>query len=79
LKEFQNGYQETVRKRTGRNAFKTYTVQRFDFDKFAQLIAEECIKTIQWKIPPNGYTPENYRSLMHVSQIAEKFDIKLPL
>jgi hypothetical protein len=28
----------------GRNAFETYTVTRFDTDKFAELIAQECAK-----------------------------------
>lgn len=53
--------------------------KRFDPDTFAELIVKECIFTIQQKIVRNGNTPENMRSRNHVNDIAEKFDIELPM
>lgn len=31
----------------GRNAFETYTVTRFDTEKFAKLVAQECIGILE--------------------------------
>jgi hypothetical protein len=50
-----------------------------DYEKLVEAVVEECILTIQLKIIRNGDTPENNRSFKHVEDIANKFDIKLPL
>lgn len=47
--------------------------------KFAQLIVEDCIRTIQEKIPRSGPTPENTRSYDHLDDIALKYGIEFPI
>ena len=49
---------------------------RFRPDIFAELIIQECIETIQMKIPREGKTPENLRSYQHVQDIRAKFGIE---
>ena len=46
------------------------------FEKFAQSIIQECIYTIQMKIPRNGNTPENLRSYEHVKDIRDHFGVE---
>lgn len=47
--------------------------------EFAELVAKECIWALQLGIVRNGHsTPENLRTMQHITDIAEKFGIKLP-
>ena len=39
-----------VRETRGTTAFNSYVVDRFDSDKFAELIVKECISTLEEKI-----------------------------
>lgn len=48
-------------------------------EQFAQLIVEDCIRTIQEKIVTNGPTPANLRSYDHIDDIALKYGIKFPI
>jgi len=50
-----------------------------DLEKFANLIILDCLLTIQYKIMRNGRTPENERSRLHVTNITDRFDIKIPI
>jgi hypothetical protein len=45
-------------------------------ERFAQSIIQECIYTIQMKIPRNGGTPENLRSYEHVKDIRDHFGVE---
>jgi hypothetical protein len=46
----------------------------FDKEKFAELIVEECILTIQMGITRDGHDTEQYqRSIKHIKQIKEHF------
>jgi hypothetical protein len=45
-------------------------------ERFAELIIQDCIYTIQMKIPRNGKTPENLRSYEHVRDIRERFGVE---
>ncbi len=56
-----------------------YTEAIFNEGKFAQLIAKDCILTIQNKIVRNGSTPENLRTYQHVRDIAARYGIDLPI
>lgn len=56
-----------------------YEGQAGQIEKFAELIVQECIRTVQLKIVRNGSTPENIRSRQHVEDIAKKFGIELPM
>ena len=47
--------------------------------KLIELVAKECILTIQLQICRNGNTPENIRSYKHIDDIAKKFNIILPI
>lgn len=56
-----------------------YTEAVFNEATFAQLIAKDCILTIQREIVRNGSTPENLRSYQHVEDIANRYGIELPI
>ena len=56
-----------------------YTEAIFNEAKFAQLIAKDCILTIQRQIVRNGMTPENIRSYQHVEGLAARYGIELPI
>lgn len=56
-----------------------YTEAIFNEAKFAQLIAKDCILTIQRQIVRNGMTPENIRSYQHVEDLAARYGIELPI
>jgi hypothetical protein len=48
-----------VREQRGTNAFDSYMVDRFDTEKFAELIVRECAdQLIKWKDEPFPYDPE---------------------
>jgi len=48
-----------VREMRGTNAFDNYMVDRFDTEKFAELIVRECAnELIKWKDEPFPYDPE---------------------
>ena len=46
-------------------------------DKITELVAKQCVYTIQMKILRDGSTPENLRSWQHVKDIAENFEIEV--
>lgn len=48
-------------------------------NKLTELIVKQCIYTIQIKVIRDGSTPENLRSWQHVRDIAERFEIQLPI
>lgn len=50
-----------------------------ELEKFAKLIVEDCIRTIQEQIETNGPTPSNLRSFDHIDDIALKYGIKFPI
>ena len=46
-------------------------------EKFAQLIVQECILTIQMDITRDGHNTEQYlRSIKHIKQIKEHFGVE---
>ena len=46
--------------------------------KFAELIVQECILTIQMGITRDGHNTEKYlRSIKHIKQIKEHFGVEL--
>ncbi len=46
-------------------------------EKFAELIVQECILTIQMGITRDGYDTEKYqRSMKHIKQIKEHFGVE---
>ena len=46
-------------------------------EKFAELIVQECILTIQMGITRDGHDTEKYlRSIKHIKQIKEHFGVK---
>jgi len=46
-------------------------------DKFAELIIQECILTIQMGITRDGHNTEKYlRSIKHIKQIKEHFGVE---
>lgn len=48
-----------------------------DLEKFAELIVNDCILTIQMGITRDGHNTEKYlRSMKHIKQIREHFGIK---
>ena len=54
------------------------TLERFDVAKFAELIVQECILTIQMGITRDGHNTEKYlRSVKHIKQIKEHFGVEL--
>jgi len=53
--------------------------EKFDPEKFAELIVKECIYTLQRKVVRNGNTPENQRSREHIRDLGEKFGITFPM
>ncbi len=55
----------------GRNAFETYTVTRFDTDKFAELIVQECAALAR-----NHLLNEADRSYMIHKKIKEHFGVE---
>lgn len=48
-------------------------------DKLTELVAKQCIYTIQIKVIRDGSTPENLRSWQHVRDMAERVEIQLPI
>ncbi len=48
-------------------------------ERFAELLIQECIYTLQLKIVRNGNTPENLRSREHIRDLGEKFGIEFPM
>jgi len=47
-------------------------------EKFAELIVQECIQTIQMGITRDGHNTEKYlRSIKHIEQIKEHFGVEL--
>lgn len=49
----------------------------FDKEKFAELIVQECIRTIQLGITRDGQTTEKYlRSMRHIKDIKEHFGVE---
>lgn len=47
-------------------------------EKFAELIVQECIQTIQMGITRDGHNTEKYlRSIKHIKQIKEHFGVEL--
>ena len=54
------------------------THERFDVAKFAELIVQECILTIQMGITRDGHNTEQYlRSVKHIKQIKQHFGVEL--
>jgi len=50
------------------------------FDRFATLVAQDCIAMIQLHMPRNGVrSPENLQSKIHINNIADAYGIALPL
>jgi hypothetical protein len=48
------------------------------YEKFAELIVQECILTIQMGITRDGHNTEKYlRSVKHIKQIKEHFGVGL--
>lgn len=48
--------------------------------KFAQLIAQDCIIQIQRKMPRNGVnSPENLQAKKHIEDIVERYGIEFPI
>ena len=48
----------------------------FDVKKFAELIVQECIRTIQMGITRDGHNTEKYlRSMKHLKDIKEHFGV----
>ena len=48
-----------------------------DVEKFAELIVQECILTIQMGITRDGHNTEKYlRSMKHIKQIKEHFGVE---
>ena len=46
-------------------------------EKFAELIVQECIQTIQMGISRDGHNTEKYlRSMKHIKQIQEHFGVE---
>ena len=45
-----------VREQRGTNAFDSYMVDRFDTEKFAQLIVRECANQVDWILAEGGKT-----------------------
>jgi hypothetical protein len=46
-------------------------------EKFAELIVQECIRTIQLGITRDGHNTEKYlRSMKHIKQIKEHFGVE---
>ena len=46
-------------------------------EKFAKLIVQECIQTIQMGISRDGHNTEKYlRSMKHIKQIREHFGVE---
>ena len=57
-------------------ALKVYS-ETYD-TKFAELIVQECILTIQMGITRDGHNTEKYlRSVKHIKQIKEHFGVEL--
>lgn len=53
-----------------------YVYDKFDPLKYAELIVEECILTIQMGITRDGHDTEKYqRSMKHIRQIKEHFGV----
>jgi hypothetical protein len=51
-----------------------------DWRHLIQVVAEECILTIQLKMPRNGVNSvENLQSKKHIEDIARKFGITTPI
>ena len=49
----------------------------FSKEKFAELIVQECILTIQMGITRDGHNTEKYiRSMKHIKQIKEHFGVE---
>ena len=47
-------------------------------EKFAELIVQECILTIQMGITRDGHNTEKYlRSIKHIEQIKQHFGVEL--
>ena len=47
------------------------------YEKFAELIVQECIRTIQMGITRDGHNTEQYlRSVKHIKQIREHFGVE---
>jgi hypothetical protein len=50
-----------------------------DWRHLVQVVACECILTIQLKMPRNGVnSPENLQSKKHIEDISRKFGISMP-
>lgn len=48
-----------------------------ELEKFAELVVQECIRTIQLGITRGGTTTEKYlRSMSHIKDIKEHFGVK---
>ena len=45
-----------VREQRGTNAFDSYMVDRFDTEKFAELIVRECANQVDWILAEGGKT-----------------------
>lgn len=51
-----------------------------DWRHLIQVVACECILTIQLKMPRNGVnSPENLQSKKHIEDISRKFGITMPM
>ena len=51
-------------------------VNSMQLEKFAELIVQECIQTIQMGITRDGHNTEQYlRSVKHIKQIKEHFGV----
>jgi alanine racemase len=74
IKELERQATETVK--CGLNG--TSTTESFNRKKFAELIIQECILTIQMGITRDGHNTEKYlRSIKHIKQIKEHFGVEL--
>jgi len=73
IKELERQATETVK--CGLNG--TSTTESFNRKKFAELIVQECILTIQMGITRDGHNTEKYlRSIKHIKQIKEHFGVE---
>lgn len=54
-------------------------VIEYNHRRFVEAIVKECIQTIQRKLTRNGSTPGDRRSMKHINDLADKFDINLPI
>ena len=73
IKELERQATETVK--CGLNG--TSTTESFNRKKFAELIVQECILTIQMGVTRDGHNTEKYlRSIKHIKQIKEHFGVE---